>query len=71
LLNVGGLVNLEQYISLRDNVTVYVFDSHRPINLFNLFSSTQIVVVDDGSLSNVSDLRRAFETIQVIYAYPV
>ena len=63
-LNVGGLVNLLDFLSLQDTTTCYVLDSHRPINLYNMFSSSQIVVIDDGSLSDYDDLRRAFEEIQ-------
>ena len=64
LLNVGGVVNLLDFLSLTDKMCCYVLDSHRPINLYNLFSSSQVVVIDDGSLSGYDDLRRAFEEIQ-------
>ncbi len=42
LLNCGALVNLSDFLTISDKMKVYVFDSHRPINLDNAFGSSQV-----------------------------
>lgn len=42
LLNCGGLINLSEYFTLNDDMKVYVMDAHRPTNLDNAFSSSQV-----------------------------
>ena len=36
LLNCGGCVDLVSFLPLPEEVTVYVFDAHRPHNLMNV-----------------------------------
>ncbi|KAJ1534589.1 hypothetical protein HK096_003707 [Nowakowskiella sp. JEL0078] len=64
-LNCGGMVDLSEYLTLTENMMVYIADSHRPINLHNLFGSDQIMVLDDGHYSvnneNIDEIRAAFE----------
>jgi cell division control protein 45 len=51
---------------------VYVFDSHRPLNLHNLFGSSQVtandkvIVIDDGQTENIAELKAAFEELEVL-----
>ena len=44
-------MNLIDFFDLSSNPTSkwWVLDSHRPLNLHNLFSSPQVVVIDDGT----------------------
>eukprot|EP00158_Paraphelidium_tribonemae_P004384 Partr_v1_DN26724_c0_g1_i1_m8625 putative cell division cycle 45 homolog (S. cerevisiae) len=70
-INCGGLVDLSQVISAAD-VTVFVIDSHRPLNLDNLFCGVdrngdvvayvgaQIVVFDDGDCEELDEERAAY-----------
>jgi cell division control protein 45 len=37
LLNVGGMVQLSEYIDIDAETKVYILDSHRPLNLHNAF----------------------------------
>jgi cell division control protein 45 len=50
-INVGGMVNLMDFFDISANPRAkwWVIDGHRPLNLFNLFSSSQIIVIDDGN----------------------
>ena len=80
-INVGGMVDLMDFFDLSSNSSCkwWILDSHRPLNLRNLFSSTQIVVIDDGTQfrstfypiflgtvsDNIKELRKAFEAIEV------
>ena len=41
-LNVGGMVDISEYIS---TLPVYILDSHRPLNLNNAFSSNSTHVI--------------------------
>ncbi|KAG0240803.1 hypothetical protein BGW41_006661 [Actinomortierella wolfii] len=50
MLNCGALVNMEDYIELHENISVYVFDSHRPIDLRNCFWHNEVIVVHDTDL---------------------
>ncbi len=75
------MVNLIEFFGLSSNSSskCWILDSHRPLNLHNLFSSTQIVVIDDGIYflvilihylkgtvsDNIKELRKAFEAIEV------
>jgi hypothetical protein len=65
------MVNLEEFLTLPEGCMVYVFDSHRPLNLHNLFGSSQvegndkIIVIDDGQTENISELKAAFEELEV------
>lgn len=50
MLNCGGLFNLEDYMVLSEDVTIYVLDSHRPVNLRNAFWNNEIIVFHDSDL---------------------
>ncbi|KAF9143076.1 hypothetical protein BG015_000546 [Linnemannia schmuckeri] len=50
MLNCGGLFNLEDYMELSEDVTIYVLDSHRPVNLRNAFWNNEIIVFHDSDL---------------------
>ncbi|KAJ3086943.1 hypothetical protein HK102_012141, partial [Quaeritorhiza haematococci] len=64
LLNCGGLVDLGEFLSLGDEMTVFVVDSHRPINLRNFFGNDQIYVLDDGDIEELDEVKRAFDTLE-------
>ncbi|KAG0205351.1 hypothetical protein BGX33_007985 [Mortierella sp. NVP41] len=61
MLNCGGLFNLEDYIELTDDVTIYVLDSHRPVNLRNAFWNNEIIVFHESDLDK--DLAQEKEAI--------
>lgn len=64
LLNCGALIDLSQYLTPQDYVTIYVIDSHRPWNLDNAFSDNNIFVFDDGDIEEkLSEERRAYEAL--------
>ncbi|TDH70262.1 hypothetical protein CCR75_001639 [Bremia lactucae] len=51
LLNCGAIVDVAKLLALPRHVKCYVFDSHRPIHLANLYDEhQQIVVFDDEAL---------------------
>ncbi|GAB5358371.1 hypothetical protein AAMO2058_000451800 [Amorphochlora amoebiformis] len=50
MINCGGTVDLQDFLQLNENVSVYVLDSHRPYNLNNVRETNlQIRVLDDDS----------------------
>lgn len=50
LINCGAIVNVMELLALPPHMRCYIFDSHRPIHLANIYDqSQQIVVFDDGS----------------------
>ncbi|KAF8985754.1 hypothetical protein BGZ46_002133, partial [Entomortierella lignicola] len=50
MLNCGGLFNLEDYMEMSEEVTIYVLDSHRPVNLRNAFWNNEVIVFHEGDL---------------------
>lgn len=66
----GGMIDLESFLEIGDNNVetekevekqrrdVYVFDSHRPWNLDNLFGSQMIVCFDDGTVDGSLEKQR-------------
>lgn len=50
MLNCGGIFNLEDYIDLSEEVTIYILDSHRPVNLRNAFWNNEIIVFHETDL---------------------
>jgi len=44
MIDCGGLVDLGEFLTLGEQMTVYLFDSHRPIKLPNLDSQNQQVL---------------------------
>lgn len=68
MINCGGMVDTSLYIEPPQNVTMYIIDSHRPLNLDNLFSSAQVAVFDDNEDEEyVKDLTDAYENITVSF----
>ena len=65
MLNFGGMLNIVEYLELKSHQTVYLLDSHRPMNLQNLFGSTQVIVLDDGEFYQMKELKKAFEELEV------
>ncbi|KAI8870495.1 CDC45-like protein [Ramicandelaber brevisporus] len=64
-INCGGSIDLGQYFTLPSNVIMYVVDSHRPFNLYNLYANDQVVVLDDGDIEEeMMDVRQAFERLE-------
>ncbi|KAJ0392763.1 hypothetical protein P43SY_007474 [Pythium insidiosum] len=52
MINCGAIVNVTQLLLLPREVKCYIFDSHRPIHLANIYDANQqIVVFDDGAQS--------------------
>lgn len=50
MINCGAIVNVMDLLALPPQMKCYIFDSHRPIHLANIYDpSQQIVVFDDGS----------------------
>ena len=42
MINCGGLVNVQDFLTLSPSMHVYIMDSHRPINLQNIFAADQV-----------------------------
>lgn len=52
MINCGAIVNVTQLLQLPQHAKCYIFDSHRPVHLANIYDShQQIVVFDDGAQS--------------------
>ncbi|KAI8920232.1 CDC45 family [Powellomyces hirtus] len=64
MLNCGGLVDLNEMFTLSEDMTIYVCDSHRPLNLRSLFNQEQIVFMDDGDIDDLPDLKKAVEELE-------
>ena len=45
LIDCGASVDLSDFISFHPELTVFIFDSHRPISLTNIFANDQVEVV--------------------------
>lgn len=58
------MVNLQEYLQINDSL-VYILDSHRPMNLHNLFGGNHIVIIDEEPIEHYNELKEAYETIQV------
>ncbi|ORX59761.1 CDC45-like protein [Hesseltinella vesiculosa] len=64
MINCGGLVDLAEYFPDADDVTFYVIDSHRPLNLDNIVSSSNVCVFDDDSeTEKMNDLIKVYEEL--------
>jgi cell division control protein 45 len=65
MINCGGLVDLTEFLSFSEILTVYIIDSHRPYNLSNIYSTNQIVIVDDGDIEDdMADIQKAYEELE-------
>ena len=48
MLNCGGNIDIITYFNHPDvDVTFYVFDSHRPVHLSNIFADDQVLIFDE------------------------
>lgn len=66
MINCGGMVDTTLFIDPPVNVTMYIIDSHRPLNLDNMFSSTQVAVFDDNEDEvYMKELGEAYENVTV------
>lgn len=76
LINCGGVVDLNEWLSFDSDMMVYVMDRHRPFHLMNVFTNdrvkefecciTQVMLLDDGSIeANLEEFIKAFEFVQV------
>ncbi|CAO3668426.1 unnamed protein product [Umbelopsis ramanniana] len=64
MINCGGMVDTTLFIDPPVNVTMYIIDSHRPLNLDNMFSSTQVAVFDDNEDEvYMKELGEAYENV--------
>ncbi|KAK3808531.1 MAG: CDC45 family [Benniella sp.] len=50
MLNCGGLFNLEDYMEMSEDVSIYILDSHRPVNLRNAFWNNEVIVFHETDL---------------------
>ena len=48
MLDCGAGLELGELLNMHSGVNLFLFDSHRPISLKNLFSNDQVLFVDDG-----------------------
>lgn len=58
-------MDLGEFLTLSPDMSVYVIDSHRPLNLHNLFNHQQICVLDDGDVADLNEERMAFEQVEL------
>ncbi|CAO3644119.1 unnamed protein product [Mucor hiemalis] len=65
MINCGGLGNITQCFTLSEEVKVYIIDSHRPLNLENMFEgNTQVCVFDESNEDDkVREVLDAYEAI--------
>jgi cell division control protein 45 len=45
LINCGGCMDLLEYLELDDDILIYVCDNHRPYDVFNVYSSSQVRII--------------------------
>ncbi|RKP21266.1 CDC45-like protein, partial [Rozella allomycis CSF55] len=67
MINCAGLLDVSEIMGLDEDelTTIYIIDSHRPLNLYNVFGSERIYVIDDGDIeSHENDYLKAFEYLQ-------
>ncbi|KAJ2816798.1 DNA replication initiation factor cdc45, partial [Coemansia erecta] len=64
-LNCGAQTDIQDFVTLREDLVVVVIDSHRPFNLYNVFWHEQVQCLDDGDVeNNMVELREAFKDIE-------
>ncbi|KAJ2845276.1 DNA replication initiation factor cdc45, partial [Coemansia brasiliensis] len=64
-LNCAAQIDIQDFVTLREDLNIMVIDSHRPFNLYNVFWHEQVQCLDDGDVeANMQDLRLAFESIE-------
>ncbi|KAL1922012.1 uncharacterized protein VTP21DRAFT_10654 [Calcarisporiella thermophila] len=65
MINCGGMMDIAEDFELSPDINVIIMDSHRPLNLHNIFGSNQILVLDDGEIeTQLQDVREAYESIE-------
>ncbi|CAO3590605.1 unnamed protein product [Absidia cylindrospora] len=47
MINCGGLVDVADILKLNDQMSLFIFDSHRPIHLDNIVGGNNVCVFDD------------------------
>lgn len=61
-IDCGANIDLSSIFVIPASVQILIIDSHRPLALENIFSNSQVLLLDDGFIEeNESDLREAFE----------
>ncbi|KAJ2360042.1 DNA replication initiation factor cdc45, partial [Coemansia sp. RSA 2610] len=64
-LNCGAQIDIQDFVTLREDLVVMVIDSHRPFNLYNVFWHEQVQCLDDGDVEkNMVELSQAFKDIE-------
>ena len=63
MLNCGGTMDVLREFEAEDeqpnsDVTFYVIDSHRPLNLDNVYGSSRVILFDDGQVGRRTCLHR-------------
>lgn len=43
MIGCGGIVDLSEFLSVSEEITIYVFDNNRPFHLNNIFSNAQVL----------------------------
>lgn len=66
MLGCGALVDIASVLSPHEGVLIHVIDSHRPYNLQSLFSSTQVVIWDDGSVKSLEKVKNAYRALSSV-----
>lgn len=62
LIDCGASVDIAEHLSLHPGLSVYLFESHRPYRLENLFERSNLYIFDDGSIEEHLDyLQEAFQ----------
>lgn len=59
LLNCGGTVDILEVLEPDERITFFIIDSHRPIDVCNIYSNKQICVISE-SLEDVPDFDDIF-----------
>lgn len=72
LINMGGVADLadsEHFGEIPPGVSIHIIDSHRPLDLTNVFSTemdgSRVTVWDDGHVEELSEEKRAWEVMMV------
>lgn len=66
LLNCGGVVDIQEHLTVQEETQVYILDSHRPLSLHNIYASQNIKVLDDGDMDH--ELEEPFFALEVCFA---
>ncbi|KAJ3300294.1 hypothetical protein HDU76_006125, partial [Blyttiomyces sp. JEL0837] len=64
MINCGGLVDVVEYFDLPEEVLVFIVDSHRPLNLANLYKNEKVYVFDDGDIIELKEVEEAYGALE-------